>query len=199
MQGRSSIGISRCSGSLLCLLRILHYPADSVLAVVLPRIANRRRGTNAHRRPLVLRVNTVDGRLGVGVLVSSAVAAGSEVGVLFCLAGADGPQARTRITRAISPRAKVSANQRVQRRRGGGMVGLLENQRGHSSIQSGMLWHLRRQLHFLLCHPLMTHHLVLRCVSPDLGPVQRHVAQLHQRRCLAQLKTLQEQPDSAPG
>ena len=56
-----------------------------------------------------------------------------------------------------------------------------------------LLRQLRRQLRFFLFHPLITHRLVLRYVGPDLGAVQRHVAQLHQPRPLAKRQHLQKQ------
>ena len=55
------------------------------------------------------------------------------------------------------------------------------------------LRHLRLQLRFLLLHAPVAHRLIPGGVGPHLGPVQGHMAQLHQSRLLTQRQHLQEQ------
>ena len=63
----------------------------------------------------------------------------------------------------------------------------------HFQRSPQQLRHLRRQLRRLLLHPPVTHRLMLRCVGLHLGPVQRHLPQLHQSSQLAPCQHLQEQ------
>ena len=55
------------------------------------------------------------------------------------------------------------------------------------------LRHLHLQLRFLLLHAPVAHRLIPGGVGPHLGPVQGHMAQLHQSRLLTQRQHLQEQ------